>query len=131
MGGRNRKRRQSAMNNMSKSKSASYGTNKQEKIPRSLPPEKIFGIEDLKENDDIIGMDKNKYMDKLSINMAKKEATATASPSCNLSKNNDTYNKLAMGSISRSKSSSNTILNGKNLLISTSDDHGIVIMQQR
>ena len=119
------------MNNMSKSKSVSYGANKQEKIPRSLPPEKIFGIEDLKENDEIIGMDKNKYMDKLSINLGKKDSNSNSQSPSNLSKNNDNYNKVTMGSISRSKSSSNTVLNGKNLLISTSDDHGIVIMQQR
>ena len=123
MGGRNKKRRQSTMNNMSKSKSASYNDHTQEKIPRSLPPEKIFGIEDLKENDDILSSKYNN--NKLSINLGKKDSNSNSqSPS------NQPLNKKGMGSISRSKSSSNTILNGKNLLISTSDDHGIVIMQQ-
>lgn len=113
------------MNNMSKSKSASYD-HKQAKIPRSLPPEKIFGIEDLKENDDIIGNKYDSKNNKLSMNLGKKDSNSNSqSPS------NDINNKIVgMGSISRSKSSSNTILNGKNLLISTSDDHGIVIMQQ-
>ena len=104
IGGRNNKRRQSTMNNDIKQK-------RKQQIPRSLPPEKIFGIEDLKENDGN-NNNKNNNNDNNGNNKDKTD-----------SKNDK------MRSISRSKSSS-TVLSGKNLIISTSNDHGIIIMQQ-
>jgi len=83
--------------------------------PRSLPPEKIFGIEDVKDAEELIIDDK-----------VKSDLMNVAVDGHGMNSKRD----AKFGSFSMSKSSSNTILSGKNLIISTSNDHGVVIIQQ-